>query len=115
MKKYLFNDWHEWSVCMQAALSRLWWGFHKIVTNTLFGIISLFICLGKKIEAFCKRETIAAFLIAATIIILSVGWMVTFMNYRVQNKTLEYQRDSVSIRLDRVMRIYDTNDSTKSM
>ena len=66
---------------------------------------------GKKVEAFCRREALAAFLIGLMVIILAIGWMATYMNFRVQNKTLEYQRDSVSIRLDRVMRTYDTQDT----
>ena len=115
MKKYLFSDWHEWKVCMIAALSHLWWGFRKIITNVLFGIISVLIFVGKKIESFCKRETLAAFLIGIVIAILSIGWLSTFMNYSVRNKTLEYQRDSVSIRLDRVMQIYDKADTTQSI
>ena len=109
MSKFLFSDWHEWKVCMAAALSHLWWGFRKIITNSLFGIISLFIFFGKKVEAFCKRETMAAFVISLMVAILAIGWLVTYMNYRVQNRTLEYQRDSVSIRLDRVMQTYDDN------
>lgn len=111
MSKFLFRDWHEWKVCMAAALSHLWWGFRKIITNTLFGIISLFIFFGKKVEAFCRREALAAFLICLMVILLAIGWLVTYMNYRVQNRTLEYQRDSVTIRLDRVMRTYDTQDT----
>ena len=111
MSKFLFNGWHEWKVCMAAAFSHLWWGLSKIIVNTLFGIISLFIFFGKKVEAFCRREALAAFLIGLIVIILAIGWMATYMNFRVQNRTLEYQRDSVSIRLDRVMRTYDTQDT----
>jgi len=111
MSKFLFNGWHEWKVCMAAAISHLWWGLSKIVTNTLFGIISLFLFFGKKVEAFCKRESLAAFIIGLMVALLSIGWLVTFMNYRVQNRTLEYQRDSVSIRLDRVMQTYEETDS----
>ena len=111
MSKFLFNGWHEWKVCMAAAVSNFWWGLRKIIVNTLFGIISLFIFFGKKVEAFCRREALAAFLIGLIVIILAIGWMATYMNFRVQNRTLEYQRDSVSIRLDRVMRTYDTQDT----
>ena len=111
MSKFLFNSWHEWKVCMAAAVSNFWWGLRKIIVNTLFGIISLFIFFGKKVEAFCKREALAAFLIGLMVVILAIGWMVTYMNFRVQNKTLEYQRDSVSIRLDRVMQTYEITDS----
>ena len=96
---------------MAAAISHLWWGLSKVITNTLFGIISLFIFFGKKVEAFCRRETLAAFLIGLMVIILAIGWMATYMNFRVQNRTLEHQRDSVSIRLDRVMRTYDSQDT----
>ena len=111
MSKFLFNGWHEWKVCMAAAISHLWWGLSKVITNTLFGIISLFIFFGKKVEAFCRREALAAFCIFLMIGIISIGWLVTYMNYRVQNRTLEYQRDSVTIRLDRIMRTYDTQDT----
>ena len=108
MSKFLFSDWHEWKVCMAAALSHLWWGLSKVITNTLFGIISLFIFFGKKVEAFCKREALAAFLICLMVILLAIGWLVTYMNYRVQNRTLEYQRDSISIKYERDMRLYDS-------
>ncbi len=108
MSKYLFNGWHEWIVCMAAALSHFLWGVRKIMTNILFGIVSLFIYFGKKIEAFCKREITAAFIITTIILALSIGWLATFLHTSAQLHTLEHQRDSISIKYDRVMQPYRT-------
>lgn len=107
MNKYLFNDLHQWKVCMAAALSHLWWGLHKIITNTIFGLVSLFLYIGNIIEDFCKRETKAAFTIGTILTFLIFGWLGSYVKSAGQIKSLEYQRDSVSIRLDRVMRTYD--------
>jgi hypothetical protein len=93
---------------MAAALSNLWWGFHKVITNTLFGIVSLLIFFGKKIEAFCKREITAAFIITTIILALSIGWLATFLHTSAQLHTPEHQRDSISIKYDRVMQPYRT-------
>lgn len=114
MSKYLFSDWHQWEVCMAAAISHLWWGLHKIVTNIIFGIISLFIFFGKKIEAFCKREITAAFVITTIILALSIGWLATFLHTSAQLHTLEHQRDSISIKYDRVMQPYRSNHIQQS-
>lgn len=107
MSKYLFNGLHEWKICMAAAVSHLWWGVCKIIVNILFGIISLFIYIGKKIEAFCKRETTAAFIITALLCGILLGWLATYVSSKTNYKAIEHERDSVSIRLDRVMQAYD--------
>lgn len=107
MNKYLFNGLHEWKICMAAAVSHLWWGVCKIIANILFGIVSLFIYFGKKVEAFCMRETTAAFIITTILCGILIGWLSTYMNSRLNCKTLEHERDSVSIRLDRVMQSYN--------
>lgn len=93
---------------MAAAISHLWWGLSKVITNTLFGIISLFIFFGKKVEAFCKREPIASFIMAVLIVTLSFGWISTFVSGRIATRTAQYQRDSVSIKLDRYLQCYDS-------
>lgn len=111
MNKYLFSGLHEWKICMAAALSNLWWGFRKVITNILFGIVSLFIFFGNKIEAFCRRETTAAFIITTLLCGILLGWLATFISSRTNYKTLEYQRDSISIRLDRVMQTYEVTDT----
>lgn len=116
MKEYLFEDFHQWKVCVSAAFQHLFWGLGKLIQHTFFGIVSVFVYIGKQVEAFCKREITAAFIIAVIILTISIGWLATYLRATAELHTLEYQRDSISIRLDRMMQPYSNNeDSTTTI
>jgi hypothetical protein len=108
MSKFIFNDMNQFRACMCAALRNLWWGLSRVFIYLFYGILSILIYAGKQIEAFCKREPIASFIMAVLIVTLSFGWISTFVSGRIATRTAQYQRDSVSIKLDRYLQCYDS-------
>lgn len=108
MKSKLFDNWHQWSVCFLSGCKSAAWGLWRIFTCIIFGIASVFVYIGKQIEAFCRREPIAAFIIGIVISLMAFGWISTFMESRVRIKTAEYQRDSIGYKLDKYLQAYDS-------
>ena len=111
MNNQLFSSWHQWKVCFISGCKNAGWGIWRIITCMLFGIVSILIWCGKQIEAFCKRETIAAVIISILIIALSFGWISTFMQMRVSVMTAEHQRDSIGYTLDKYMQAFDSTST----
>jgi hypothetical protein len=75
----------------------------------ILGFVSIFAYIGRKIEAFCRREPVAALIITITFAIMSLGWISTFMEGRMRIKTAEYQRDSIGYKLDKYLQCYDSS------
>ena len=100
MKKFLFDNWHQWKVCFLSGCQKFLWGLCRIITCILFGIISIFVHICKQIGAFCKREP------AFAIIIGLIGFFgliccVRFLaKERAARITAEFQRDSLLLKLD---------------
>lgn len=111
MKNIIFESWHQWKVCFISGCKNASWGIWRIITCIILGIVSLFIYAGKQIEAFCRRETIAAFIIAILVIVLSYGWISTFIDGKMKIKSAEYQRDSISVKLERYLQAYDSTST----
>jgi myosin-crossreactive antigen len=75
------------------------------------GVISLLIFCGKQIEAFCRRETIAAFIIAGVIVLMAAGWIYTFTHERQAVVFAQHKADSISYRLERYLQVYDSSST----
>ena len=112
MIKFLFNTWHQWKVCMWLGICKMSCGFMRILTCIVLGIISVFWWIVRQIEAFCKRETVAAVIIGLVFILLCVFWVFTFVNERSARVKAEHQRDSISYNLSKFTQAYD--DSMES-
>lgn len=108
MNNPLFYSFHTWKVCMKAGLDKFLWGFWRIVTGIFFGILSIFAYCGRQIEAFCRREPIAATIIAITFTAMAAGWLYTFVQGRAQAVTIQHTADSLSYSLDKIMQPYDS-------
>lgn len=111
MKQFIFDSLHQWKVCFLAGLGKAGWGIWRILTCIIGGVISILIFCGKEIEAFCRREPIAAMIVSVTIVALTAGWIMTFVHGRVAVKTAEYQRDSIGYKLDKYMQAYDSTST----
>ena len=72
----------------------------RIITCIIFGVVSVFVYVGKQIESFCKREFAAALIIGTITVAIIAGWMGTFITERSARVTAEYQRDSLAMKLD---------------
>lgn len=108
MKRLLFTSLRQWRICMAAGCAKFLWGLWRIVSGIIFGILSVFWWIGRLVEAFCRREPIAAAVIAVLLLILSFGWLSTYVSARTHLTTAEYQRDSIGYVLDRYMQAYDS-------
>lgn len=109
MKNLIFESWNSWKVCFLAGCSKFLWGLWRIITCIILGIVSVLVFVGKQIEKFCRRETVASFIIAFVFLGLSFGWISTYMDSRMKIKNAECQRDSASVRLSRYLQAYDTS------
>lgn len=93
---------------MLSGLKNAGWGIWRIITCIVLGIVSILYYACKQIGAFCRRESIAAAIIGTVFFIMTVGWISTFMEGRVKVRT-EYQRDSMSIKLDKYLQAYESS------
>lgn len=101
MKDLLFEDWKQWRVCFWSGVCKMAWGVYRIVSCIIFGVVSVFWWIGKQINAFCSRETLAAVIIGIMISLLCLGWILTFVNERAARVHAEDERDSISYVLKR--------------
>ena len=117
MKDLLFSDWRQWRVCFVAGLKKCLSGFLKILYCIVLGIASVLVYVGKQIEAFCKRELWASLIIGTLLVLMCVGWILTFARERAARVGAEMQRDSISYELMKFTQFYEgkkfflTNDS----
>ena len=107
-KKWIFETFRDWYTYLWKAVKTFVVGFVKILYSFLMGIVSVFVYCGKQIEAFCRRETVAAVIVGVVIAMLILGWVFTFVKGRVAQKTAEHQRDSISYCLSKYMQAYDS-------
>ena len=105
----IFENWHQWKVCFLSGIRKASWGIWRIVTCILYGILSVLYFVFRQICAFCRRESIAAAIIGVVFFVMSVGWISTFMDGRVKVRNAEYQRDSMSIKLDKYLQAYESS------
>lgn len=112
-KKFVFVSFSEWYMYLWRACKRVAKGLCQIAFSFVMGIVSLLIYCGKQVEAFCRREPIAAGIVGVLFFVLTVGWCFTFVNGRVATKTAEHQRDSIGYKLDMVMHAYDSVNTIK--
>ena len=97
MKIYTSEEWLDY-VC-SAAHSMLT-GIVRLLWSVIIGIISLLVYVYRVVAAFCKREKLAALIIAFIFAVLIFGWITTFMSERAARVDAEYQRDSLSLTID---------------
>lgn len=108
MKNLLFDDFRQWKVCMLAGLSKFSWGLCRMLTGILFGIVSIFVWAYRKVCAFCRREPIAATIVAILLFTMTFGWIYTFVTERHATVTAQHIADSLSYDLSRITQAYDS-------
>lgn len=109
--KFVFVSFKEWYMYLWRACKRVAKGLCQILFSLVMGIVSLLIYCGKQVEAFCRREPIAAGIVGMLFFVLTVGWCFTFVNGRAATKTAEHQRDSIGYKLDMVLQAYDSTST----
>lgn len=97
-----FNSAREWLSYTKTAIIGIAVNVGRLIYSLIKGIYSLALYIILSIEGFCKREPKAAMIIGFIIVFLSVGWILSYVNGRTQLITALYERDSVSILIDRI-------------
>jgi hypothetical protein len=108
--KFIFESFKEWYTYLWKACKHFAKGIFRIVYSLIMGIASILVWVAKLIGAFCKRETTASIILFSLIFILSIGWLSTYMNGKVATKTALYQRDSISLKLDKYLQAYESSE-----
>lgn len=111
MKKLLFENWNQWKVCFMAGVEKFLWGFFRIITCIIFGVISLLYKLWQLIVGFVKTNPKISIGIFAVILFLT--WLFTFTSMRVKFVNVEHQRDSLSYELSKVCNVNGDTSSLK--
>lgn len=91
-------------VVLVGSLGFLYYG-------VIIGMVSLVVFACRQVNAFFRREPVAAAIVSVLIIGLSVGWMVTFVHERHQRVTMEHRADSLAYDLSKFTQMYDMRES----
>ena len=105
---FIFESFGDWRKFFVSAVRQFFVGMFRIIYAVIMAVVSLLVYAGKQIEAFCKRETTASFIIACVILFMAVGWISTFTNGRQETVLAQHKADSISYQLDRYMQAYDS-------
>lgn len=106
-EKWNFDSLSEWFGYLCKAIRCFLRGVFKLIYSFIGGIASIMYYLFKVVASFCKREFIASIIIGLMLIGLSVGWISTYTSGKVAMKTVEFQRDSIGYKLDKMMQVYE--------
>lgn len=94
---------------MNAGIKNAFWGISRIITAIVIGIVSVLAYAARQVNAFCRRETIAAAIVGVLIIALSTTLIATFVTERSARVHAENQRDSIAYRNILLMQAYEQN------
>lgn len=106
--KWIFDSFSEWRDYLWKACRQFIMGVLRVIYSVLMGIVSVFVWIGKLIEAFCRRETVAAIVIGFFFSLILFGWVYTFTKERSAYMTAQFKADSLSYSLGQIEQIYDS-------
>ena len=96
----LFNSFKDWKKYILSAIRSVFVGLLRIVWSIIIGAVSLVAGIIRSIRAFARREPKAMVVIALLFLFIGICWMMNFVNERAMRVSAEYQRDSLSLKLD---------------
>ena len=108
-EKLLFDSFAGWYGYLWKACKTFVKGLLKIVYSLFGGMASVFVWLFRLVSAFCRREPLAAGIFFVVAFVLSFGWVSSYISGKVETRTAEYQRDSISLKLDKYLQAYDNS------
>ncbi len=108
MKNLLFDSFHQWKVCFLSGCKKMSWGFIRIVSCLILGVLSVIRWIWRCVVSFISREPVVSLI--AFIVILIATWLMTFTSMRMRVVGTEHQRDSISYELSKFTQAYG-NDS----
>lgn len=93
-KSVLFDSWRQWRVCFVSGVKKMCWGFMRIVTCIILGIVSFLVWLWRVTCRFISRNPDLS--LGAFCLLLFFVWLFTFAHMRTRAVSAEWQRDSVT-------------------
>ena len=108
MEKWIFKSFTDWWGFVRRTLFLMCKMVCRLLYAVIMGIVSVFVYVGKQIEAFCRRETIAAIIIGVVLCAMIVGWVFTFTKERTAYVTAQHKADSLAYSLDQFEQLYDS-------
>ena len=109
-ENYLFGSFSGWFGYLWKACKTFVKGLLKIVYSFFGGMASVFVWLFRLVSAFCRREPLAAGIFFVVAFVLSFGWISSYMSGKVATRTALYQRDSISLKLDKYLQAYESSE-----
>lgn len=108
----IYTSFLTWRKAAQYRLKALFEGVYGVVfCIIILGIVSLVYYFARQINAFFKRESVAAGIATSIIIFLSVGWVTTFVKERHQRVEAQHRADSLAYSLGKFTQMYDTAET----
>lgn len=100
-----FETFRSWRIVGWCRIKQFVEGAYGILYIWLFwGLLSIFIFIGKQIEAFCRRETVAAFIIGIALFLIGWGWIATYTYCKAEAVTAQYIADSLYYELSKYIK-----------
>lgn len=109
MKQLLFDSWHSWKVCFLSGCKKFLWGFVRIITCIILGILSVIRWLWRLLRKAVGDYPTSSIIIA---VLLCIGiYLFMFVKGRARLVTAEHQRDSLSYELSKFTQMYDSTET----
>lgn len=108
--KFIFNSLSEWWDYAKNACVCFAKGVASVFLAIFFGVVSFFVWIGKLIEAFCRRETVAAIVIGVIFLGMTFGWVFTFTKERHAAVTAQHKADSLAYDLSKYTQFVKPDD-----
>lgn len=106
-ENWRFDSFAEWRSFLWDAVKCFLFGFGKMLLAFVYGLISLIAYAIRQIEAFCKRETIAACIVGSLFVLMASGWIYTFVSERAVAVSAQHMADSLSYDLSKYTQMYE--------
>ena len=106
-KSILFESWHQWRVCFLAGCTEFWWGFARIISCIILGVLSIIRWLWQLLVKAVSLYPVAA--IVTSIILCSLIWLFTYADGKAKLVSAENERDTMAYRLQQFEQMYDGN------
>ena len=107
IKNILFDDLHQWKVCFMAGCKEFWWGFARIISCLILGILSIIRWLWRLLVKAVSLYPVAAIVIS--LMACFFIWLFTYANYKAKLVSAQNERDTMSYRLQQFEQMYDGN------
>ena len=103
----IYTEFRTWRMALSYRLRLVLSGFYGLfVFCVIIGIASLFLYCIRQVNAFFRRETIAACIITSILLLMSAGWCGTFIRERQRYVKAQHVADSLAYDLSKFTQMY---------